>query len=146
MHDDQGWITPDGLFHGIDIFNGETHRSWALKNHKTSVNGLIRKGWIRKASSASYNVPDHGSIRRAAVHARKHHPELVHIYVDVLQHTGGRGITIVPYEVPVHNPEGRKRIQERTHTNADLLISGVLNEGRYVYGLGGVGSTFQRYK
>lgn len=126
-HADEGWIAPDGTFHGIDQKNGETHYAWAKTNHKLDVNGLIQKGWIRKAASMSYNVPDNASIRRAAAYARKHHPDLVHIYVDVLKHTGGRygRFTVVPYHVPVHNPEARKRLQE---TRADVLIKLVLSE------------------
>lgn len=106
--DVNGWIDPRGGFHHLGGMNN--HGRWSLYHHGKTVNELVRTGWIRKADGDSYTVGSEADVARAAAHARRHHPEHQHIFVDVESKDDPTS-----YKVPVHNHHARERLSERHH-------------------------------
>lgn len=103
--DTTGWIDPRNGFHRLGGTNN--HGRWSLLHYGKNVGEMVRDGWIRKADGDSYTVGSENDVARAAAHARRHHPEHQHIFVDVESRDDPTS-----YKVPVHNHVARERLSE----------------------------------
>lgn len=104
----RGWITPEGKLHKLSASpdNFDTHMRW-VRDHMhrpdvipshlhggstdthtawTSMENMLKSGWVRKAHARSYEVSDTKHIDTVKAHVKEHHPEVksVDVWVQAL--------------------------------------------------------------